>query len=382
MNFDDIRAYKDEEYQFVINKLIQVESLIEAIQFYLPELTHKQIKEKLQSFTTIQDFQSEMVCMLVGKIVNHSAKSITFKGIKTLSKSTNYLFISNHRDIVLDSALINYGLNLNNFNTSEIAIGSNLLSKPWIKDLVRINKSFIVKRNVPKQEMLAASKTLSAYINQTLSEKNQSIWIAQREGRAKDGFDKTNPSLLKMLGLCNTDDLLTYIMRLNITPVSISYEYDPCDYLKINELIKKHHGESYQKAENEDNQHMLLGIKGYKGNINIHFDEPINEKIAAFSVIKNKNDLLKEIANVIDNQIYKHYYLFASHYVAYDLLHNSNTFKNKYTIEEKNTFIAYVDKRLADFKNNALAKEIFLKMYAYPVINRIGIKELGVKQKI
>lgn len=377
MNFEDIRAYKDEEYQPVMKKLTQIDVLMEAIQFYLPELTINQIKETLLTFKTIQDFQSEMVCMLVGKIVNHSSKSLTFKGIKDIDSKKNYLFISNHRDIVLDSALINYGLNLNNYNTSEIAIGSNLLAIPWVKDLVRLNKSFIVKRNVPKQEMLEASKTLSTYINHTLKEKKQSIWIAQREGRAKDGFDKTNPSLLKMFGLCTSEDLLTHIMSLNITPVSISYEYDPCDYLKINELLNKQQGETYQKSENEDNQHMVLGIKGYKGNINIHFDEPINAKIASLSHIKNRNDLLKEIADIIDNEIYKHYYLFPSHYVAYDILHHSNEFENEYTAAEKQTFVDYVEKRTANFKGNDLAKEIFLKMYANPVLNKMKTQKIN-----
>lgn len=378
MNFEDIRAYKDEEYQSVMEKLIQIDLLMEAIQFYLPELTLTQIKETLLSFKTIQNFQSEMVCMVIGKMVNHSTKSLTFKGIKDINPEINYLFISNHRDIVLDSALINYGLNLNNYNTSEIAIGSNLLSIPWVKDLVRLNKSFIVKRNVPKQEMLEASKTLSTYINHTLKEKKQSIWIAQREGRAKDGFDKTNPSLLKMFGLCTSEDLLTHIMSLNITPVSISYEYDPCDYLKINELLNKQQGETYQKSENEDNQHMVLGMKGYKGNINIHFAAPINDKIAALSHIKNRNDLLKEIADIIDNEIYKHYYLFGSHYVAYDLLHHSNEFESEYTAEEKQTFIDYVEKRTADFKGNELAREIFLKMYANPVLNKLKVGSLEI----
>ncbi|NCP45066.1 MAG: glycerol acyltransferase [Flavobacteriales bacterium CG18_big_fil_WC_8_21_14_2_50_32_9] len=377
MNFEDIRAYNDEEYQSVMIKLTQIDLLMEAIQFYLPELTLTQIKETLLSFKTIQDFQSEMVCMVIGKMVNHSAKSLTFKGIKDIDSKKNYLFISNHRDIVLDSALINYGLNLNNYNTSEIAIGSNLLSMPWIKDLVRLNKSFIVKRNIPKQEILEASKALSAYINYTLKEKNQSIWIAQREGRAKDGFDKTNPGLLKMFGLCSSEDLLTHLIGLNITPVAISYEYDPCDYLKINELIKKHNGELYSKTENEDNQHMVLGMKGYKGNINIHFAAPINNKIASLSHIKNRNDLLKEIADIIDNEIYKHYYLFASHYVAYDLLHHSNEFENEYTAEEKQTFVDYVEKRTADFKGNDLAKEIFLKMYANPVLNKMKTQKIN-----
>jgi len=181
LNFENIRAYKDDEYQSVIKKLIEIDVLMEAIHFYLQEMTIEQIKEKLLSFTAIQQFQSDMVCLVIDRIVNHSSDGITFKGIEELNPNISNLLISNHRDIVLDSALINYALNFKKKNTSEIAIGSNLLSLPWVKDLVRLNKSFIVRRNVPKQEVIEASKTLSAYINYTLKEKKQHICIAQRE---------------------------------------------------------------------------------------------------------------------------------------------------------------------------------------------------------
>jgi len=376
LNFDNIRAYKDDEYQSVIKKLIDIDVLMEAIHFYLPEMTIEQIKEKLLSFTTIQGFQSDMVCLVIDRIVNHSSDGITFKGIEELNPNISNLLLSNHRDIVLDSALINYALNFKKKNTSEIAIGSNLLSLPWVKDLVRLNKSFIVRRNVPKQEVIEASKTLSAYINHTLKEKKQDIWIAQREGRAKDGFDKTTPGLLKMFGMCSDDDLLTHLISLNITPVAISYEYDPCDYLKIPELLKKHNGEEYIKAPNEDNQHMVLGMKGYKGNIHIHFGEPINNDILKFKEIKNKNELLKLIAEVIDEKIYQHYHLFPTNYIAYDLLNNKNEFENNYTKADKEKFEAYIEKRLENFKGNELAKEIFLKMYANPVMNKLRVQNL------
>lgn len=379
MNFENIRAYRDDEYQSIIKKLLEVEVLMETIHSYLPELTMDEIKEKLLSFSTIQQFQSEMVCWVIDRILTASSDGITFKGITELNPNISNLFISNHRDIVLDSALINYALNERKKNTSEIAIGSNLLSLPWVKDLVRLNKSFIVRRNVPKQEVIEASKNLSAYINYTLKEKKQDIWIAQREGRAKDGFDKTTPGLLKMFGMCSNGNLLEHLLSLNITPVAISYEYDPCDYLKIPELLKKHQGEEYIKAPNEDNQHMVLGIKGYKGNIHIHFGRPINDEIEHLAHITNKNELLKQIAEIIDKRIYTNYHLFPTNYIAYDWLNESNTFENQYTKEEKTKFESYTVKRLENFKGNDLAKEIFLKMYANPVMNKLNSLKTEVR---
>lgn len=376
MNFENIRAYRDDEYQSIIKKLLEVEVLMETIHSYLPELTMDEIKEKLLSFSTIQQFQSEMVCWVIDRILTASSDGITFKGITELNPNISNLFISNHRDIVLDSALINYALNERKKNTSEIAIGSNLLSLPWVKDLVRLNKSFIVRRNVPKQEVIEASKNLSAYINYTLKEKKQDIWIAQREGRAKDGFDKTTPGLLKMFGMCSNGNLLEHLLSLYITPVAISYEYDPCDYLKIPELLKKHQGEEYIKAPNEDNQHMVLGMKGYKGNIHIHFGRPINNEIEHLAHITNKNELLKQIAEIIDKRIYTNYHLFPTNYIAYDWLNESNTFENQYTKEEKTKFESYTVKRLENFKGNDLAKEIFLKMYANPVMNKLKVQSL------
>ncbi len=376
MNFENIRAYRDDEYQSIIKNLLEVEVLMETIHSYLPELTMDEIKEKLLSFSTIQQFQNEMVCWVIDRILTASSDGITFKGITELNPNISNLFISNHRDIVLDSALINYALNERKKNTSEIAIGSNLLSLPWVKDLVRLNKSFIVRRNVPKQEVIEASKNLSAYINYTLKEKKQDIWIAQREGRAKDGFDKTTPGLLKMFGMCSNGNLLEHLLSLYITPVAISYEYDPCDYLKIPELLKKHQGEEYIKAPNEDNQHMVLGIKGYKGNIHIHFGRPINDEIEHLAHITNKNELLKQIAEIIDKRIYTNYHLFPTNYIAYDWLNESNTFENQYTKEEKTKFESYTVKRLENFKGNDLAKEIFLKMYANPVMNKLKVQSL------
>jgi len=369
LNFEDIRPYNDDEYHQIVKELFDVKPLMDVIVNYLPELSVAEIQELLLSFDTIQEFQSKMVCRIIDRMLLSCVDKFSYGGISELDKDTSRLFITNHRDIVLDSALINYCLNDSGNNTSEIAIGDNLLSKEWVKKLVRINKSFIVKRNIPKQEMLASSQNLSAYINYTIKEKKQSIWIAQREGRAKDGFDKTTPGLLKMFGMAADGNLLDHLISLNITPVSLAYELDPCDGLKVPELLKKAAGEEYVKAKDEDEMNMALGIKGKKGNIHIQFGTPINDQIKELSHIKNRNELLKNIAGIIDKQIYTNYHLLNSNYVAYDVLHSSNKYENKYDEGGKEKFKTYMSEKLGDLMGNAAAKKIFLLMYANPVLN-------------
>ncbi len=371
-NFDDIRPFNDSEYHSVVKELIKVKPLMQAIETYLPHLKEGQIEAVLKSYNTIQEFQSNMSCGIVQAIIDSSMDSFSYGGLSELNKDGAYLYLSNHRDIVLDSALINYCLDINEFDTCEIAIGSNLVSEPWVNKLVRLNKSFIVKRGLPKLDMLEASKTLSAYINHAINEKKSSIWIAQREGRAKDGDDKTNPALLKMFGLSKTNDLLEYLISLNITPVSISYELDPCDYLKIPELIKKSQGDRYEKAEGEDNEHMVLGMNGYKARTHVEFTYPINDKIKKLSGIKNRNELLQRIAQTIDEVIYNNYKLWSTNYIAYDMYTNTTKYVDKYTEEEKLIFTNYMNERLAKLSSNDLNQQFFLKMYANPVINWEG----------
>ncbi len=369
-DFEDIRSYDNDEYQQVVGDLTEVVPLMQAINNYLPQYSVEQIKEQLLSYRNCDEFQANRSCGIVQRIIDTTMNSFDYEGVLKLDKEETYLYISNHRDIILDSALINYCIHGRNYNFCEIAIGSNLVKESWVKKLVRLNKSFIVKRNVPKEEMLEASKTLSGYINHALKAKRNSVWIAQREGRAKDGDDKTNPALLKMFVLANDGDLLDYLVNMNITPVSISYELDPCDYLKIPELIKKSKGETYQKAPGEDNQHMLLGLNGNKGQVFIRFGQPINDKIKAFADIKNRNELLKTIAEEIDKEIYLNYQMWPSNYIAYDLLQQSNKYTAKYTNEEKQQFMNYMEERIAKLPPDEQNKHFFLTMYANPVINR------------
>jgi len=369
LNFADIRPYSDEEYHQIVKELFKVTPLMDVINAYLPELASGELENLLLSFKTINEFQAKMVCRVIDRVLEASVDNFSYTGLDKIVKDSSPLYLTNHRDIVLDSALVNYCLNDGGHNTSEIAIGSNLLSEDWIRKLVRVNKSFIVKRNIPKQEMLASSQKLSAYINHTLKKKKQSIWIAQREGRAKDGFDKTTPGLLKMFGMSAEGNLLEHLMSLNIIPVSISYELDPCDGLKLPELLKKGKGEEYVKAKGEDEMNMGLGIRGSKGNVHIQFGTSINDEIKGLRHIKNRNELLKNIAAIIDNEIYKNYRLWNSNYVAYDLLHTTTKYEDKYAERGKEKFESYMDEKLGDLKGNAEAKRIFLLMYANPVLN-------------
>lgn len=369
MQFDDIRPYYDNEYQSVIKNLLQQEAFVGAINTYFPEYSEEEIKSVFLSCHSIREFQQRIVSAVVEKIIKQSLTSLDFIGLDDLDPDQPYLLMSNHRDIVLDSAFLNYGLNKAGFKTSEIAIGSNLVTIDWVRDLVRINKSFIVKRNLSNQEMLEASKTLSAYIDYTIHHKKESIWIAQREGRAKDGNDQTNPGLLKMLGFGVDKPLFEHIMDLNILPVSISYEYDPCDMLKIPELIAKSRGETYTKEKGEDVFHMLCGIQGFKGRVQLNFGHPIRRDMGKLAEIKNRNLQLRGISHLIDQQIYQNYRLWPSNYIAADLLKETNKWEDHYDPEVKENFLNYIEERLSKFTGDALARRLFLEMYANPVFN-------------
>lgn len=372
-NFDDIRCYNDNEYQDVATRIVKEEALLHALKKYNPDLSFNEISDMLLSYQTINEFQYDMVRRTLENVVKNTMTELTYNGFVDLDCKKRYTFISNHRDIVLDSGLINYELIKEiGFNGCEIAIGSNLLKNPIVKDIVRLNKSFMVKRDLPNQEMIEASKQLSAYIQHVLNDKKESVWIAQREGRAKDGNDITNPGLLKMLCFSAEGNLLEHLKQMNITPVSLSYEYDPCDAIKLPDLLAKANGEVYEKKPNEDSLHMITGIDGFKGNVNIFFCAPINDKIEKFAEIKNRNELLKNIANVIDREIQTHYHLWPNNYISYDLLNDSTTYDANYTAKEKSGFMDYVNIKLksVELEYNEQARKILLEMYANPLINK------------
>jgi len=372
-NFDDIRCYDDNEYQDVAKRLVKEPILLYGIQKYHPELSIDNIKDMLLSYQNIYEFQYDMVRRSLERVVENTITELSSDGFTSLNGKSRYTFISNHRDIVLDSGLINYLLIKEvGFAGCEIAIGSNLLKNPIVKDIVRLNRSFMVKRNLPNQEMIDASKQLSAYIQHVLNNKHVSVWIAQREGRAKDGNDITNPGLLKMFCFSAEGNLLDHLLQMDIVPVSISYEYDPCDAMKLPDLIAKANGTTYDKKPGEDNLHMATGIDGFKGNVSINFCETINNKIKGLTEIKNRNELLKNVAEVIDREIHTKYHLWPNNYIAFDLLNNTNQYSSKHTVEEKQLFIDYMNKKMdgVGLKGDQQAVQLFYEMYANPVVNK------------
>lgn len=371
MNFDEIRPYRDDEVKEKIRKLLDEEQFAQIVSYINPEVPFDQIKAGMLGMQTVYDFQSQMIVPMLEKLIEKTTNGVSADGLENLVKGKPKLFVSTHRDIVLDSAFMNLILLKNGFNTAEIAIGDNLMKVPWIIDMVKLNKSFIVKRNVSNDQKVEASMQLSAYINHTIKEEGDSIWIAQRSGRSKNGDDRTNPSLIKMFNLKgDASSVIDNIKGLNIIPVTISYEYNPCDVLTIPELMQLEKGEKYEKAPMEDLIHMGRGLEGDKGKVVVSFGKPLNDSIDDLRDIKNRNDLMAAIANKIDSEMHHVYHLMPTNYIAWDLLNESDEYSEYYSNEERIGFQTYIESRMNEVEGDKdLIRKTFLKMYANPVSN-------------
>jgi hypothetical protein len=376
--FDDIRPYYDDEVISVIERLVKDPEFKRIVGFVFPEDEWEKVSALLRSFKNIHEFQYQLIKEAVFKVVNKTTASIECTGFENIEKRIAYTYISNHRDIILDASLLCSMLMMNGYDTTEIAIGDNLLLRPWIEDLVRLNKSFLVKRGVSVRRILEVSIHLSRYIHFAIKGKGESVWIAQREGRAKDSNDRTQESLLKMLAMGGKNDFLTNIKELNITPVSFSYEYDPCDFLKAKEFQQKRDDPAFKKSQTDDLLNMNAGLFGYKGNIHIRFGRPINSLLGKLDAGWSKNELAVKIASVIDNEIFLNYKFYAGNYIAYDRLWGKNYFAREYTPDDVKTFDNYLQKQLdkVDLENKDLPflTEKILEMYANPVKNRLNAK--------
>ena len=294
-------------------------------------------------------------------------------------KSKAYTYISNHRDIILDSGFLSVLLVDQGMDTVEIAIGDNLLIYPWIKKFVRVNKSFIVQRALTMRQMLESSARMSRYMHYTIGEKNQSIWIAQREGRAKDSNDRTQDSVLKMLAMGGEGDVVSRLMEMNIAPLAISYEYDPCDYLKAQEFQLKRDIEGYKKTMADDLKNMQTGLFGYKGRVHFQTGACLNDLLSTVDRSLPKPELFARISTWIDQRIHSNYRLYPGNYVAHDLLTGKNDFESHYTLAEKERFEAYVEKQLEKIeipnKDSSFLREKLLLMYANPLTNYLAARQ-------
>ncbi len=376
--FKDIRPYRDHEIQEVFERLLKHPAVERLVSKFFPTIPLNAFAEKLRKIDTVYDFQENILHQIVNHVLDSTSSGFTYSGVENVDRYKNHLFISNHRDITLDPTLITTALVNNGFNTPEVAIGNNLIQEPWISDVLRLTKSFIVKRNLPAKELILFSKKLSQYIYYVLTETNQSVWIAQREGRAKDGNDITQPGLFSMLGMSSKNGLIQHFQVLNIIPVSISYEFDPCDMEKVRSLYAQRFLGGYKKRPKEDEDSMKHGIVGFKGHINIHFGHCLNEYLMEFPTDEHKNETITRIRHLIDDQIIMGYKLWPTNYIAHDLyMHNTPQFEC-YDKEQREYFIDNIEEKLTHLEGDMdELRRIFYEMYARPVINKHKIQTEG-----
>ncbi len=377
--YDSIRPANNDEVQPMIQRLL-ADSEASGI---AEHLAHDLSNKDLSNIHTVEAFKKEVVAPMLAKLLEQTAFSVTSSGKSTMRANGDkvYTYISNHRDIILDPAILNLVCVEAGLDIPEIAIGDNLILRPWISDMVRLCGSFLVKRSPKVREMLIESKRLSDYMRRNIKEKRSSQWIAQREGRAKDCNDRTQPSLLKMLAMGSEEkDLPKNLAELNLVPVTISYEYDPCDYLKALELLQKEKGTYSKEKKISDLLSMRTGLLGKKGRIHCAFSEPISSFDDVITPGMTKNEQLTAIAEKIDEQIFLHYRFYPNNYIAYDLTHGGNRFSDLYSKRQQLEFLLYIEDQL-DKLPDARADRDFLhkkmvEMYAMPLLNNLKTRKV------
>ena len=373
-DYSDIRPYLPEELPQIYEELLADEKFRQMIAVVYKDLPFEAVAATLRSCKTNTEVQVKLVYPVLTQLLSTQSQGLTSDFSSIANDGTCYTFISNHRDIVLDSALLDYSLLQNNMDTAEIAIGDNLLIYPWIKKLVRVAKSFIVQRALTMRQMLLASAKMSRYMHYVINEKKQHIWIAQREGRAKDSDDRTQDSVLKMMAMGGEGDVISRLKNLHIVPLSISYEYDPCDFLKAKEFQQKRDVEGWKKSPEDDLQNMQTGIFGYKGHIHYQAAPCLNEWLDSVDPSTPKPELFRMVAEKIDQGIHLNYRLYPDNYIAADLLQGTDQRKGHYTAEEKNAFEAYLSKKvgMVELENadSDYLRERILTMYANPTLNQ------------
>ncbi|MEC5164439.1 1-acyl-sn-glycerol-3-phosphate acyltransferase [Flavobacterium sp. PL11] len=369
--FDAIRPFYDSEINEALHNVINHPMMKALMNFSFPDVAEEVWKEQLRKTQSIRDFQCNVIYQSVQRVLEKSSDGLTTSGFENLEPNVSYLFVSNHRDILLDTTLLNTALFEHNLVMTASAIGDNLVKKSFLNTLAKLNRNFLVQRGLTPREMLQSSKLLSEYIGQLLLHENRSVWIAQREGRTKDGKDETNPGILKMLGMGSDEKhLMEYFKKIKIVPVSISYEYDPTDALKMPQLIAEANNQVYVKEKNEDFMTILSGALGQKKGIHIHVGKVLDTEID--QIITNNESTNKQIvslAQVIDDAILSNYKLWPTNFIAYDIVNKTNLYSHLYTDNEKSLFERRLEMRID--RDNPVALDSFLAMYANPVVNKL-----------
>jgi len=375
--FDAIRPFYDSEINEALHDVANHPMMKTMMNFTFPEVADEVWKAQLKKTHSIRDFQCNFIYNTIQRVLEKSSEGLTTSGFEKLEKNTSYLFISNHRDILLDTTLLNVCLFEHGLVMTASAIGDNLVKKAFLSTLAKLNRNFLVLRGLTPREMLQSSKLLSEYIGQLLLRENRSVWIAQREGRTKDGNDETNPGVLKMIGMGSDEpNLMDYFKKLKIVPVSISYEYDPTDVLKMPQLMAEANNEVYVKDKNEDFMTILSGIMGTKKRIHISVGDVLDTEIDQIAAENdNANKQIQALAQVIDDSVLKNYHLWPTNFIAYDILNGTDRFAHLYKESEKSLFERRLEMRIGNTEN-PVARQGFLAMYANPVVNKLKYQDV------
>lgn len=377
--YDDIRPFDPEELPAAFERLLSDAQFQQVLGYLYPGVPLEAVKTKMMACKTNLEFQLAFCYGFLKDLMAKASKGFDMN-VEAVDVTKRYTFVSNHRDIVLDSALLDVLLYDAGFNTTcEIAIGDNLLSLPWVKDLVRLNKSFIVQRSLSPREFLMASKKMAEYMHYVVGEKNDNIWIAQREGRAKDSNDRTQPSILKMMAMGGEGSPVDRLRQLHIVPLAISYEYDPCDFLKAAEFQLRRDVPGWKKTALDDVNSMRTGIMGYKGEVHYHCAPCIDGFLDNLSPDIPKTKVFDVIAEHIDKEIFKNYRLYPSNYIALDMLEGNEAHAGRYTADGKAAFEKYLQGQIARIdipnKDEAFLRERMLTMYANPARNSLAVTD-------
>ena len=377
--FDPIRPYEPEELPEVYDKLLADEQFKHIMAYVYPNVPVEAIGKKMHACKTNLDFQRAFCYPILQKLIHEQSTGID-ADFYDVDIHNRYTFVSNHRDIVLDAAFLDKLLLDTGFSTTcEIAIGDNLLQLDWVRAMARVNKTFTVERALKSSEMLRASKRMSEYMHFAIAQKQENIWIAQRQGRAKNSNDLTQPAILKMMAMGGEGTIIDRLTQLHIVPVAISYQYDPCDYLKAREYQLRRDLPYWKKAPGDDLESMAVGIKGYKGHIHYSCAPCIDDWLQTVDQDQPRNKMFDQIAEHIDHEIHRNYHLYPQNYMALDMIQNTNMYNDNYTQEEYDKFEEYIVSRLAlidiDHKDEAYLRRCLLTQYAYPTRNYLTATE-------
>ena len=377
--FESISPYTDEQASEALGKLADHPAVAQASRYFFPEESADFLKNVLKQIKTIDQFQVLVMQRFVRWVLEHTAKNFSYDGISNIDPNKKFLALSNHRDIIMDPAITQLVLYTNGIPMTEIAVGDNLITNEAIEYLIRSNRMIKVVRGISARELYLSSQLLSKYIRLNITEQRSSIWLAQRQGRTKNGYDVTEQGLLKMLDMSGTGDFQSNFEALNIIPMSISYEYEPCDILKARETVISRK-QKYVKAEGEDFNSIMVGIMQPKGNIHLNIGKPLTSEEIADAAQCDKNDRYQLIRHAVDIRVIEGYKLWKNNYVAYDILNHSFRYSDKYTAADVETFVAYMEKQLDTVEptlNREDLRKHFLEIYANPVVS----KELLEKEK-